>query len=290
MLVGVRFRMDPRSDDAQKRVAKGLAQIILDNWPLYWLVGTSVFAVCFGPLVVIGAFSSPWGAVEIGLLLIGAPSAAMAALFWGGAWIQRRFRDDSGSREVVSSPGGVQASAAKTMPTEPARPSASMAHVSAHSPLASENVDPGLKGVRGWLLGFCLVLTVFMPLISIGALVVEYQQAKQYFDRGPGLLRMMQLEVVVQFALVIFSIYAGYLLWAVKPGATTTAKIFLCTLLATNILSGPILGLLAGVNDTSMAALWSEVPSRTYRPMVWFLPLMGYLRLSKRVRATYGTS
>lgn len=174
------------------------------------------------------------------------------------------------------------------MPTEPVQSHPSTVQFPADSTPPSKNGDRNLSGVRGWLLGFCLVLTIIAPLYLISGIVEEFDVGKRLSDRVPGLHLLVQLEAVVSIVLLIFSLYAGYLMWAVKPRAVLTAKIFLGAMFVVTLFSGPILGLVAGVDDNSMAILWNRVPNSASRAALWFLPLYGYLRLSKRVRATYG--
>ena len=91
--------------------------------------------------------------------------------------------------------------------------------------------NPG--GVGGWLLLFCLVLTLIIPAFSLyqvncdlsllllpqgGLLLFVWSRASYY-------LAIVNLVAVAGIA--VFSFTSGYRLWARKKGAVKTAKIFL---------------------------------------------------------------
>jgi hypothetical protein len=54
----------------------------------------------------------------------------------------------------------------------------------APSPLASAPAESRNKRVGGWLLLFCLGLTVFSPLFSLAALAASYGESSQYFGHS----------------------------------------------------------------------------------------------------------
>ena len=91
----------------------------------------------------------------------------------------------------------------------------------------------GKKGVGGWLLLFCLVLTLVIPALSLyqvncdlsllllpqgGLLLYVWSRASYYFAIA---------NLVAMAGIAVFSFASGYRLWATKQGAVTTAKIFL---------------------------------------------------------------
>src|SRR5436309_10818333 len=80
-------------------------------------------------------------------------------------------------------------------------------------------------GVGGWLLYFCLVLTVGVPLKVVAGLGESYSVA--FTRRDPALVGFITILGVFQIGLAAFSIYAGVRLWRVRPGAVATAKRFL---------------------------------------------------------------
>ncbi|MFI5176406.1 MAG: hypothetical protein ACHQKY_16220, partial [Terriglobia bacterium] len=57
-------------------------------------------------------------------------------------------------------------------------------------------------GVRGWLLLFCLALTVFGPLVTVFFLVANYQGAAQYFEQFPGLKVISLTDISLSMAMM----------------------------------------------------------------------------------------
>ena len=91
----------------------------------------------------------------------------------------------------------------------------------------------GKKGVGGWLLLLCLILTLVIPALSLyqvncdlsllmlpqgGLLLYVWSRASYYLAIG---------NLVAMAGIAVFSFTSGYRLWARKKGAVKTAKIFL---------------------------------------------------------------
>src|SRR5262245_42707181 len=91
--------------------------------------------------------------------------------------------------------------------------------------------EPEYKGVGGWLLLLCLVLTVFNPLFTMRLLAPEVRESLSYFVQFPGLLVITVIYTILSLGIVAFSIYAGVGLWSIRPGAVQMAKRFLLCLL-----------------------------------------------------------
>jgi len=147
--------------------------------------------------------------------------------------------------------------------------------------------DSRLRGVRGWLLYLCLLLTVFQPLISIGLHAWTTLSVAPAFGRFPGLLPVIIVDNVLAAGLAVFSVYAGILLWRVRPGAVATARVFLFANFA-YVLLAPLLMLLAGLPGElarqSVAESYTNIGGSIGGAVIW----LTYLQTSKRVRATYG--
>jgi hypothetical protein len=129
---------------------------------------------------------------------------------------------------------------------------------------------PPLKGVRGWLLFFCVKLVFIGPLAN--------------FVVAKALAETENMPVAVwSFVLAIsgFSIYAGVELWRVAPGAVKKAKAFLWTYLTCTAGGGLLLLILS--DEANARILADMFRSDTYFG-IWYL----YLIQSRRVRDTYG--
>lgn len=147
--------------------------------------------------------------------------------------------------------------------------------------------EPEYKGVRGWLLLFCLSLTVFSPLLTIGSLGVGYSESSKYFDQFPGLRVINVIDIILSLGIVAFSIYAGAGLWSLRPGAVQMAKRYLLCFLGYHAVVA-ILPFMAGLPSASIDAMIMPVAQNTLRGVIYFAVWYSYLNNSKRVKATFG--
>jgi hypothetical protein len=144
-----------------------------------------------------------------------------------------------------------------------------------NAPVTSSPILEQYKGVRGWLLFFCINLTVLSPL-SIIAPLGKATTSDMWHDFRPGFV----IAEVLSFILAGSSIYVGVCLWRVRPGAVKRTSIFLWCMLLLNAVIALLAftgGSLSG-ND-GVVYIASVIP-----PAVW----LAYLSSSKRVKATYG--
>ena len=117
------------------------------------------------------------------------------------------------------------------------------------------------KGVGGWLLIFCLSLTVFSPLFTIVSGVSNYRDVSPYFDQFPGLMNVTIIDRVLATGLTIFSIYVGIWLWKVRSGSVKIAKYFLLVCLGYSVLVNLLLfmaGLPPQVNEAMAKGVGDE--------------------------------
>ena len=117
------------------------------------------------------------------------------------------------------------------------------------------------KGVGGWLLLFCVGLTILSPL----NLLLEISKESGF-----------TFVVIFDICLICFCIYTGFCLWTVRPNAVKLAKIYLIILF--------IIGILAIIGSKS-----SEEYGVSFRTILASIIWFSYFYKSKRVKATYGT-
>jgi len=142
------------------------------------------------------------------------------------------------------------------------------------------------KGVAGWLLLFCLGLTVFSPSITIGSLVTAYSQTSIYFDQFPGLFVIIVIDTLLSVILTAYGIYAGVRLWRIQPNAVQTAKRYLLCFLGYQVIAS-ILPFTAGLPSAANDAMTAEVAKDTVRGIIYVSIWYSYLNKSQRVRVTY---
>jgi hypothetical protein len=164
----------------------------------------------------------------------------------------------------------------------------------APSPLQSEAFfQPRYKGVGGWLLLFCIVLTALSPLSMMKSLFDKNSgltpEDLQYFDRYPTPRSLEAIGQLLGIGITAFSVYAGIGLWRIRPGAVRTAKLYLLCLLGVKII-GVILGFMVTVVIYKIELNYKEkyggvtiLVGSLLNFTVWY----SYLSRSKRVKATY---
>jgi hypothetical protein len=151
---------------------------------------------------------------------------------------------------------------------------------------STQTAEPKYKGVGGWLLFFCLSLTVFSPLITIVAIIASYSEASQLLDLFPGVMVITVIDTFLSLGVMAFSVYAGVGLWRVKPGAAQTAKRYLLCLLAYAAVE-TILPFMAGLPTDVDGTLTAEVIKDASRKVFYVAIWYAYLNKSKRVMATF---
>ena len=135
-------------------------------------------------------------------------------------------------------------------------------------------VGSGVHGVGGWLLFFCINVTVLSPLIVLG------QMAGQRSGPNPYNL--------IDAVRVLYGVVVGIFLWMQRRIAIQLVKFYFIAVLATIVIvhSG-VLFCVAQDQEPFLLGrgIGSIMPSVIYC-VLWFL----YFRKSERVRNTYGAN
>ena len=150
----------------------------------------------------------------------------------------------------------------------------------------NHNYVPQYYGVRGWLLLFCMSLTIFSPLYSAYTLFVSYEELSPLFKTYPVLENLVTVDIYLSIGLMIFSIYAGSSLWNIKPRAVEIAKIFLKVFLIYTII-GSIFPFMAGLPSAANEAIVFGAITVILRSIIYYAVWFTFLEKSKRVKATY---
>lgn len=117
-----------------------------------------------------------------------------------------------------------------------------------------------LKGVRGWLLLFCVIATILAPVVAVLQTAVK------------GLTPL----VLASAGVAALSCYAGVSIWRVTTNALKWLKAYFVVQLGLGVLA--LLGSISTGSDPPAAA------GGLFWVIVWFL----YFHKSARVRLTYG--
>ena len=156
-------------------------------------------------------------------------------------------------------------------------------------PVAPEvPVQAQYQGVRGWLLFFCVSLTVLGPLVTTVSVASSFGVSREYFAEYPGLLAMIIIDSVLSLGVTGFGLFAGIQLWRIRPGAVLTAKRYLfCALMSQAVEIG--LPWMTGLPAEDIRTMVAANVRNAVRALIPFAIWYSYLNVSKRVRATYSS-
>ncbi len=143
-----------------------------------------------------------------------------------------------------------------------------------------------LKGLSGWLLFLILSLTVFNPLVTLYNLVTGYEQSSRSFDRFPALLTIESIDILLSTVLMCLSIYAGVLLWRIRPNGVKVAKSVLLLFIVYHFVT-IIVMTAAGLPSQVTGFLVGYMVVGLFRAAIFVAVWYSYLNKSKRVQATY---
>lgn len=138
--------------------------------------------------------------------------------------------------------------------------------------------DEELRGVGGWLLFFCISLTIISPIMHV---IIAAQALNNLARARVPIETLLRLGLVgaIYSGLAVFSCFAGVMLWMEKPRAVSVAKAYL--------LVGAVLPIflflalhLAGIQVHLSRVIFRRIVSSA----VWY----SYLEASRRVKITYG--
>jgi hypothetical protein len=151
-----------------------------------------------------------------------------------------------------------------------------------------DDLRTDLVGVKGWLFLFCVLLTIFDPLVIVVTLFVVSDGMAARQDLGSEMFRLILVTGVLKIGLAVFSLYTGVSLWRRASRAVTLARAYL-TAIGLSSVAFLFLPVLLGNKMTTAEALSGENVLNVILTVLYVLLWLAYLSRSKRVRATYGS-
>jgi hypothetical protein len=145
---------------------------------------------------------------------------------------------------------------------------------------AGITISGELKGVKGWLFFFCLVIGVFTPIMVIYNIGAWGDVSSSYYS---GIDTIKTYDIFGGLLIGGFGIYTAHCLWKKKQGAVKIAKIF--------IIAAAIENLLLWILLLSLD-LPSESDAIAVQPFIKVIVLAcwyAYFTKSRRVKATYAS-
>lgn len=153
-----------------------------------------------------------------------------------------------------------------------------------------------LKGVKGWLKLFALILTVFSPLLSIISIAWDIAIISQIIKRFTDYSYLMFLDIITIIVLTVLGVRAGYKLFTISTDAIINAKNYLkIKVIATVSISLILIALSTSLKGSG----WPGTPKMfvdansvlsiisIVNGLIYFAIWYNYLKKSKRVKATY---
>jgi len=150
-------------------------------------------------------------------------------------------------------------------------------------------VRAGPKGVGGWLVFFCVQLTILSPFFTVIHMPIDWEDASPAFVRYPELKDAMVIQDVGLAIVLILGFVAGTAIWSGSRRGRTWARTYLIGRLAV-LLAFERFSYATAVPavPTAVASkLWDSVVASVVTNVViagiWLL----YFQFSRRVRNTY---
>jgi hypothetical protein len=138
---------------------------------------------------------------------------------------------------------------------------------------------PGeLKGVKGWLFFFCLVIGIFTPIMVIYNIGAWGDVSSSYYS---GIDTIKTYDIFGGLLIGGFGIYTAYCLWKIRPNAVKTAKIFIIAAAIENLL---LMILLLSLDLPSTA---EDIAVQPFLRLIVLACWYAYFTKSRRVKATY---
>lgn len=135
------------------------------------------------------------------------------------------------------------------------------------------DVRADLRGVRGWLLLWCILTTIITPALQV-FLAFAYSGVTS----------------LVYMVFAGFALFTGVSTWRVRKNALRIVKVYLVALLCFWLVMG-FLSFVAGLaQPPSQAGSDAAVTVGLIRALIGFYISWSYFKSSKRVRATFGAN
>ena len=142
------------------------------------------------------------------------------------------------------------------------------------------------KSKLGWMWLLIAVLVVFFPLFTFLTIIYSWNEAIIYdlFNLYPKFYIVSIFDIIISFGLVIFSIYAGLLLYSKKDNALYTAKAFLIVYL---IYSLTVPFLLFFVDFPNETILIGDIANSIFGSFIFFGVWYWFLTSSKTINRIF---
>lgn len=153
----------------------------------------------------------------------------------------------------------------------------------------SSITSSGPKGVGGWLVFFCVGLTILGPLLTLNQMVTGWTETAPAFEKYPVIKTALLCENIGLLALTVYGFVVGCLIWSGNlKGRTMARRFLLIRLLGFIAVELAALFVMRDLPREMLAAGAGGVFGAILQTGIYFLVWWFYFKKSKRVRNTYG--
>jgi len=156
-----------------------------------------------------------------------------------------------------------------------------------HSAIARREIA-GPRGVGGWLLLYCILITVIFPLRAALSVFQSYEQFWGEFGLFPRLAFVVYIDAIVQFGLVVLALKAGISLWNIGQRARERNRVFQITYLLVMVAEPIFFLAIANWPEQAPELVRISLIGSAVGAVLWFAIWWNYFERSRRVRNTYG--
>lgn len=150
-------------------------------------------------------------------------------------------------------------------------------------------VTTGPEGIGGWLLFYCITLTMIGPLFTVANILSTWTQISPLFAEYPRLANVMLFENVGMAVIIAYGFVVGCIVWSGNPQGKRRVKEYLIIRLAGFVLIEAVaILMLIGLPVEMVAGGIGGVIGATIREGIYFTIWWLYFLKSVRVRNTYG--
>lgn len=161
-------------------------------------------------------------------------------------------------------------------------------HLHATHTTPPTELDQRYKGVGGWLLFFCVGLTILGPLFSLGQMAYTWKQSQTAFAIYPTIESAILCENIGSSVILIYGFIVGCTIWRGNHQGRDIARLFLLFRLSVFVSVELIAVLIIGdLPKQVFAIVAGGVFVPIGREIAYFAIWWSYFTKSKRVRNTY---
>jgi hypothetical protein len=117
-------------------------------------------------------------------------------------------------------------------------------------------------------------------------MITGFNRIQKFFEQIPSLKPLVIIDYAFSTMLMLFSIYTGYRLWAIRPGAVRLSQKYLLASAGYDIFSG-ILPFIVGLPNSIAQRMATNLIPDIIRGLIYSGVWYTYLERSKRVKTTY---